>query len=108
MGLADDHYFDFLRLHQIITPLKNSDSFYPLNPLKSIIAGFDRPIQIFLSMGQRDKTGFELGRRKIDPLLHHFDKELCKSLCIAHLRRGIIPDWPFCEKESEHSIGPID
>ena len=59
-------------------------------------------------MCQRNEPGLELGGWKIDPLLHHFDKELGESLCIAHLGGVIILDRPFGKKEGEHPRGSID
>jgi len=72
------------------------------NLLKSRIAGFDGFVQILLGVGQRKKPGFELGRRKIDSLFHHLDKEPRKSFRIAHLGSMIIPHRPPPEKEGEH------
>jgi hypothetical protein len=56
-------------------------------------------------VGQRNEPGFKLGGRKIDLLFHHFNKELGKSLRIAHFGSSVIPDRPFCKKEGEQSCG---
>jgi len=68
------------------------------NPLEGSVASFNRSIQILLGVGQRKEPGFELGRGKIDSLLHHLNKELGKSLCIAHLGSAIVPDRTLRKK----------
>jgi len=67
-----------------------------------VIAGFDGFVQVFLRMGQRNKPRFKLRGRQIDPLLHHLNEELGKSLRVAHLGRLIVFDGSLREEECEH------
>jgi len=68
---------------------------------KSLFTAFDGLVQILLGVGQREEPGFELRGGEIDPLLHHFNKELGESLRVAHLGRSIISHRPFGKKERE-------
>ncbi len=79
-----------------------------LNPLEGGVTSFNGSVQILLSMGQREEPRFELRGWKIDLLLHHLDKELGESLCIAHLGGSIILHRPFGKKEGKHPRGSID
>ena len=79
-----------------------------LNSPEGVITGFNGLIQILLRMGQRNEPGLELGRRKINTLLHHLDKELGKSLGIAQLGSLIILDRTLGKKEGEYPSGLID
>ena len=51
---------------------------------------------------QRNEPSLKLGGRKINPFVHHFNKELGKSLSIARLGGPVIPDRTLCKKEGEH------
>jgi hypothetical protein len=72
-----------------------------LNSPEGDITSFDRFVQILLSMGQRDKPGFELGGGKVNSLLHHLDKEPGKSFGIALFGCVVVLDRTLRKKECE-------
>src|SRR5512136_868296 len=78
------------------------------NSLEGSVTSFNRSVQILLGVRKRKEPGFKLGRGKIDSLLHHLNKEMGKSLRIAHLGSAIVPDRPFSKEESKHPCRSID
>ena len=78
------------------------------NLFEGRLTGFYGFVQVLLGVGQREEPGFELGGWKIDPLLHHLDKELGKSLRIARFGRLIISHRPFRKKEREQPRRSVD
>src|SRR5580698_8330795 len=69
---------------------------------KELLGGLHRPRDVLLGMCGREKPGFELRRREVNPAIQHPVEELAKPAGIGPLSGFPIGHWSRCEEEGEH------